>query len=357
MIKEKKNKKYDITNSTENTISIDDVSISPADTNDIIAIVDSFGVIKWINISILFYTGVSHHFFKNKKLSTLLFREDIVLIKNIFKIIKSGNFERQEIQIRLKKTNGAEFWFETAILPFKDKNNEVIAFQLIFHDITDKLKAEERREIERTKVIKALIEGQEMERKRISMELHDGLGQRLAAIKIKLENSSRLDLVNTREAIADVKEEFRQIIDDIRMISSNVSPASLSHWGLTTALAELCVQFEKSTGISCEYSISGSFDNIAEQKAFCIYRIIQEGFANITKHSKATVAKLFLIEKEKNLLVLIEDNGVGIKLEQLSQMTGNGLSNIKQRVGLLGGSVNFGNIKNSGTIIFIRLPK
>lgn len=347
----------EIAKNTETIFRIGNVEVKLPVTNDIIAIVDLSFVIKWINISVLFYTGSDDKFFFNKKLSALLFNDDTVKVKNLIKLLTENNDKNQEIMLRLKKNTGNEYWFDTTIFPLKNYSNVVIAYQFVFHNVTDIVKAEENREIERTKVMKALIEGQEMERKRISMELHDGLGQKMTGIKMKLENSSQLNLEKTRELITEIKDEFRQIIDELRTISANLSPATILHWGLINSLSALCGQFEKNSGISFDFSVDGNFDNVSEQKSFCIYRIVQEGLNNIAKHSKAINGKLFLIEKEKNLLILIEDDGIGINMQQLDKMNGNGLKNIRQRVALLGGTVNFGNIKNSGTIIFVRLPK
>ena len=147
------------------------------------------------------------------------------------------------------------------------------------------------------------------------------------------------------------------MIDEIRMISNNVSPAILSQWGLVPSLSELCKQFKNNSGISYDITVMGQFDKISEKMVFYIYRIVQEGLTNVAKHSEAKIVKLALIEKENYLLILIEDDGKGITFEKNALIRGNGLKNMKQRALLLKGDLNIESEKGSGTIICVRIPK
>jgi len=189
------------------------------------------------------------------------------------------------------------------------------------------------------------------------MELHDGLGQRLAGIKIRLENSADLPLEDTRQAITAVKTEFRDVIDEIRYMSMNVSPTILNDLGLVASLSMLGKQFKENNNIDFEYTVMGDFDSFSEQKAFSIYRIVQEGLNNIAKHAQATEAKLAMIEKEGSSLILIEDDGKGFTNENFSRSKGNGLSNMRQRALLLDGTMSIQSGINSGTVIVIKIPK
>jgi two-component system sensor histidine kinase DegS len=174
---------------------------------------------------------------------------------------------------------------------------------------------------------------------------------------MKLENSSILDLENTRQTVNEVKTDFWKMIDEIRMISNNVSPTILSQWGLIPSLSDLCKQFKNNTAINLDFTVMGNFEKISEKIAFYIYRIVQEGLTNVAKHSGAISVKLAMIEKENYLLILIEDDGKGIIFEKNAIIRGNGLKNMKQRALLLKGDLNIESEKGSGTIICVRIPK
>jgi PAS domain S-box-containing protein len=324
---------------------------------DILSLFDTSGRILYINNSVQIHLGYDSNSLIGKPASKLFFKQDYQKVRNFLKKGKFAEISDKGIECRIKKKNGEFIWFETNILPLMDKDGVVDRFQCVSRNITDKIENEQKLQDERENVMRALIDGQEIERQRISMELHDGLGQRLAGIKMKLENSANLDLENTRHTVNEVKSDFWKMIDEIRMISNNVSPTVLSQWGLVPSISELTKQFKHNCGIKVEYSVIGNFDKTPEKIAFYIYRIIQEGLTNVAKHSEASIVKIALIEKENYLLVLIEDDGKGITFDKNGISSGNGLKNMKQRALLLRGDINIESEKGSGTIICVRIPK
>lgn len=324
---------------------------------DILSLFDISGRILYINNSIFTQLGYPPEFLTGKSVAPLLLKEDYVKIRSF---LKKGNFSKisQKAYVSMiKNKNGEYVWFETNVLPLKNKDGVIDRIQCVSRNISDKIENEKKLEEERQNVLRAMIDGQELERQRISMELHDGLGQRLAGIKMKLENSAALNLEQTRISVNETKHEFWKMIDEIRMISNNVSPAILSQWGLVPSLSDLCNQFKCNSGIEFDFSVIGNFDNISEKTGFYIYRIVQEGLTNVAKHSEATLVKLAFIEKENNYLILIEDNGKGIIFEKNIPGKGNGLKNIKQRAMLLKGEVNIESEKGTGTVVWVRIPK
>jgi PAS domain S-box-containing protein len=324
---------------------------------DILSLFDTSGRIIYINNSVFTHLGYNPDSLIGKSASNLFYKSDYQKIRSFLKKSDYSGISYKGYTCKIIKENGDFVWFETNVLPLTNKEGVVDRFQCVSRNITDKIENELKLEEERQNVLTALIDGQEIERQRISMELHDGLGQRLAGIKMKLENSGTMDLEQTRKTVNEVKTDFWSMIDEIRMISNNVSPAILSQWGLLPSLSELCKQFKNNSGINYDISVMGNFENIPEKMVFYIYRIVQEGLTNVAKHSGASNVKLALIEKENYLLILIEDDGKGIIFEKNAILRGNGLKNMKQRALLLRGDLNVESEKGSGTIICVRIPK
>ncbi|HOY33017.1 MAG TPA: PAS domain S-box protein [Bacteroidales bacterium] len=324
---------------------------------DALSVIDRSGKILYVNDSACDHLGYVPGKVIGRKISHFIVDEDIHRIREIIRDMLLKKSPSRGFMCRIKKKNKEIIWLDTKLLFIRDEKGKINSVQCVSRDITEKIEAEARLEKERRKVMSALIDGQELERQRLSMELHDGLGQRLAGIKIKLENSTKCELEETRRTINEVKTEFREVIEEIRSMSMNVSPTILSNIGLTASLSMLCKQFVENNKIEFDYSVLGDFDHISEKKAFYIYRIVQEGLNNIAKHSNASLAKLALIEKEENVLILIEDNGIGFNRGNSDTSKGSGLSNMRQRTLLLNGELNIESGMNSGTVIMIKIPK
>ncbi|HOV10773.1 MAG TPA: PAS domain S-box protein [Bacteroidales bacterium] len=324
---------------------------------DILSVFDRTGKIIYINKSVFNHLGFKPAKIVGKNFTDFLLRDDLPKIRELLKRNLANYPSQPNIILRIRKKNRGYIWFDTNILFLKNDQGRLTGFQCVSRNISEKIESDNRLEAERKKVMSALIDGQELERQRLSMELHDGLGQRLAGIKIRLENSADLPLEDTRQAITAVKTEFRDVIDEIRYMSMNVSPTILNDLGLVASLSMLGKQFKENNNIDFEYTVMGDFDSFSEQKAFSIYRIVQEGLNNIAKHAQATEAKLAMIEKEGSSLILIEDDGKGFTNENFSRSKGNGLSNMRQRALLLDGTMSIQSGINSGTVIVIKIPK
>jgi PAS domain S-box-containing protein len=324
---------------------------------DILSLFDTNGKIVYVNNSVFNHLGYNPSFLIGKSAVNLFIKADYQKIRSFLKKGDYSKISNIGYTCKIRSKNKEYVWFESNVLPLKNKDGVIDRIQCVSRNISEKIENELKLEEERQNVLRALIDGQEIERQRISMELHDGLGQRLAGIKMKLENSSLLDLEKTRQTVNEVKTDFWKMIDEIRMISNNVSPTVLSQWGLIPSLSDLSKQFKKNSGINLDFTVMGNFEKISEKIAFYIYRIVQEGLTNVAKHSDATSVKLALIEKENYLLILIEDDGKGINFGNNAVIRGNGLKNMKQRAILLKGDLNIESENGSGTIICVRIPK
>jgi|GEM_PF-1460351 len=210
----------------------------------------------------------------------------------------------------------------------------------------------EELQFEKQKRLTALIDGQEKERSRISREIHDGMGQRLLAVKLKLEN---LKNIIHHSEIEETFNMVQQSISDAKNISNDLAPVEMQEFGIESALKNLSHSFEKNTGIKVDYVSYGMNMDLNINTKTYLYRIVQEAFSNIIKHSKATMVNLQLLGNNEQLTLVIQDNGVGFEYNQDARKRGNGLNNIIERVNILKAEFEIASIKKQGTTITIKI--
>lgn len=210
-----------------------------------------------------------------------------------------------------------------------------------------------------------ILQVQEEERRRIAREMHDGLAQQLSQVLINAEFSVKLldkDINLARRELNSLKSELRGSISNIRRLIYNLRPMSLDDLGLIPTIKRDVELFQK-TNPNKELVFTVSDDLIenriemSETLILTVYRIFQEAVSNIRKHSQARKASIDMRMNEGNLLIRIEDDGVGMPAEITKSMNhGFGLSIMKERVDLLRGEIIFDSSKGLGTKINIKIP-
>lgn len=222
----------------------------------------------------------------------------------------------------------------------------------------EKIKKEKEQQEEFTRKI---IESQENERKRFASELHDGLGQDLIIIK----NKAQLSFDRTDE-VSKLKEEMKEIselasltINEAREISQNLRPNILDSLGLTRTLLSMFERAKNSTAINFNIEVDNIDNVFAREVDINVYRILQECLTNTIKHSDSTEVFVIIKKSEKEISILISDNGKGFDVsKKLSdrENKGFGLKGIPERVKLFGGRFNIYSEKGKGTKVRIVLP-
>ena len=200
-----------------------------------------------------------------------------------------------------------------------------------------------------------MIDGQEMERQRLSRDLHDGLGQSILAVKMKLEQAKGADPEKNKAVMLEALELIRGIIREIRSISYNLMPPVLAAFGLERGLRTLCKEASSASMIDIQFKCEWLPAEIDNMMQIYLYRIIQEAVHNITRHSQADSAEVSLFGKPGLLCISIHDNGHGFDFSN-SELRGNGINNMIERVELLGGICNFASGSKKGTTIEIQIP-
>jgi len=197
------------------------------------------------------------------------------------------------------------------------------------------------------------------ERKRIGEELHDGLGQILSVLKLTLTSVEK-KLLPDQQKQQELVEKAVSLTDnafsELRNISHNLAPIFLQEKGLAASIRNLLepLQESKKFKVSMEFSeISNHIDNFTE---LTIYRVVQEALNNILVHSEATEINFQLLENEEELVLMIEDDGIGFDINENKEKKGIGLENINSRIENIGGSVHIDTAISRGTIITIIIP-
>ena len=144
-------------------------------------------------------------------------------------------------------------------------------------------------DVQQQELLKAVIETQETERKRLAEDLHDSVGQVLSAIKLKLHRLDKLNEVEgVNELLVDTRKLTDECIQEIRNIIHNVLPPVLTDFGLIDALKALCTKMDETTSIQVTFSKKLDDKRFPRQIELTLYRIAQELFGNAVKHSEAT---------------------------------------------------------------------
>ncbi len=209
---------------------------------------------------------------------------------------------------------------------------------------------------ERLLRLQSVIDGQEMERQRLSRELHDGLGQLLIAIKLKLESLIFTDRSKLLYTIEGIKDLFDGTIDEVKRISYDLMPAVLYEFGLSKAIRNLCEDVENRRRIAITSTIECDSDKLDKVIKTYLFRIVQEALNNIVKHAEASKVAVFLQLENNEIHLKIEDNGKGFELEEQSQsLKSNGIYNMRERVNLLNGSFEIESIPTKGTTISVKI--
>lgn len=223
---------------------------------------------------------------------------------------------------------------------------------VLINDITKQKKAEEM-------VLASLVEGENKERARIAQELHDGLGQYLAAANMNLDAaSSEIDALSDRK-----KEQFKKglnllkhAVTETAQISRNLLPRVVDDYGLALAIESLVDNYQSGSEINIKFYHNIKNLELPREVQFNLYRIAQEGISNAFKYSEASEINVQLLKDELDLILTIDDNGVGFDINSDSFKPGLGLQTIKTRAGALGGTFEFDSKRNKGTFLNVVVP-
>jgi two-component system NarL family sensor kinase len=209
----------------------------------------------------------------------------------------------------------------------------ILVLSLFYQYLT--MKRAQKRETQINAFSNLMIDGMETERRRISRELHDTILPQVAVLPAG-----------------------RAVADEIRSICMELQPPDFSRISLADALADLCTQFTRRSGIECVCSINEdlNFSSVSPENQLHLYRIIQEAFTNIEKHSGSNSASLVArLYTSKSILICVSDDGQGLR----GTMPGGerlGMRSMRQRAAITGAALDFISESGNGLMVRIEIP-
>jgi PAS domain S-box-containing protein len=233
-------------------------------------------------------------------------------------------------------------------------------------DITDRRKAEEalrRSEGELRFLSSRLLKAQEEERRRLSIELHDELGQDLMVLKLKMraiQEKMHDASINQKSECEEVISYINVVAENVRRISRDLSPFILEDLGLTAAIRWLFEAFTEHSDIESTLDITEIDNLFSHESQITIYRVIQECLTNIAKHSHAANVSVIIKKMDEDVIFNIEDDGKGFRVQEAFMknpgIKGLGLTAMHERIRMLGGLIHILSHEGAGTKIFFSVP-
>lgn len=358
----------DITEQKKREREITDYKLA-LDQSSIVSITDQDGVIKRVN----------ENFCKNSK-----FTEE-ELIGQDHRIINSGYHSKEFMQdlrdtiaegkiwkgeVCNKAKDGTMYWVDTTIFPFLNEKSEPFEYIAIRTDITERKKKElelhsahellQRSYEEIRQLASHLQDVREEERAGIAREIHDELGQQLTGIKMDLSWIAMAivkEESELQEKVSGTLDLLNTTIKTVRRIATDLRPSILDDLGLIAALEWQGMEFEKRSGIHTEFISAIQEFNSSPAIAIGIFRICQESLTNIARHAEARNVILILEEnKDRSLLLKIEDDGKGFEPGKVGSKKTLGLLGMKERTLMMGGSFEISSKPGKGTHLRVTIP-
>jgi PAS domain S-box-containing protein len=295
---------------------------------------------------------------------SLVYPDDRETLAEIASRRLRGEDVPQQYEVRRINKDGTIIWCEMMATVIEYEGRPAIMGNII--NITERKRAEKalrKSESELRFLSSQLLTAQERERKRLSIELHDELGQALMVLKLKVRAIERAlgpDQGNLKKNCNETISYITEVSETVRRLSRDLSPSILEDLGLTAAIWWLV---ETSTQ---RFHIENSLDPAELDRLFsqegqiAVYRIFQECLTNIARHARATHIFIEIAKEDGQVVFQVEDNGEGFDVERVlskpASKKGVGLSAMYERTRMLGGSLDMSSKQGAGTRITFRIP-
>lgn len=204
-----------------------------------------------------------------------------------------------------------------------------------------------------------LVKAQEDERRSLSRELHDEVGQQITALRVEIANLGRIP-VEERETFSSHLKEAKglaeQTMKTVRDLAMGLRPSILDDFGLGPAIEWQAREFSRRTGVPAHVEVNGSLNGLTEGDRTSLFRIVQEALTNITKHASASEIRIALTAGDQGVMLRVEDNGKGMD-PQDARGRGLGLVGIEERAREMGAGFVLQTQPGQGTALEISIPR
>ena len=253
-----------------------------------------------------------------------------------------------------RRKDGTVFYASGVTQPLGEGGNG--GFVKIARDMTDLMIIERaRREKE---LLQKLVDAQEQERKRIARDLHDELGQQLTALRLKLDHMGAEASEPLSGEVTEAQEIAKSIDEGVDFLAWELRPAALDDLGLLPALEKFVREWSNYSGVKGNVSATAAIERRFEPAVeTALYRIVQEALNNVYKHADAQQAQISVRLRRGKLLVIVDDDGRGFDPKNPSvRGRGIGLIGMKERVQMIGGTLEIESAEGQGTTLYVKVP-
>ena len=265
----------------------------------------------------------------------------------------SHAYSDEEVLLIEELARRAALAMEYAVL-FQEAQAWTATLEVRVDERTRALQASQRQLRELSSYQQRLLE---MERRRIAQEIHDELGGTLTGLKMMVK---RIEQHPEGEAGRPSLDEMSQLIDTavqtVRRIASDLRPAVLDSLGLVPALEWLTEELEKRSGITCVLKAQVANQDCADDLRTTLFRIVQESLTNVARHAQATLVVVSLKQHEEELELQIQDNGTGVREEDLLPGQSFGVIGMRERIAQVNGTFSLARREHGGTVVRVTVP-
>ncbi len=258
--------------------------------------------------------------------------------------------------------DGKEYIIEEVRTPLAEMESDLYGVVVAFRNITERKQAEQylKASNERLRALSTQLQNiREEERIAISREVHDELGQALAALKMDLSwLNGRLpaEQEQMHQRIRPMLQLIDKTIQSVRSLCSELRPGILDALGLMAAIEWETGEFQRRTGVKCRLITKIKDFNLGRERNTMIFRILQETLTNISCHAKASNVRVELKNQDGQLIMEVKDNGKGIAQADIADPKSLGILGMQERAHLFRGELDINGISGKGTTVTLRMP-
>jgi PAS domain S-box-containing protein len=269
----------------------------------------------------------------------------------LFQQLCTGAIDRYSLEKRYVRKNGVQFWGRLNVSLWRNEDGGSPLVFAFVEDITDRRLSE----LALASVSRRLIEAQERERLRISRELHDDIGQRLALLAIQLQQLQE-DPLEVRGRIAELQKQTAEIAADIQSLSHELHSSKLQFLGIAAATKSFCQDFETQQKVEIDFRTADLPTALPPDISLCFFRVLQESLRNAAKHSSVRHFEVRLWGTSSEIHLTVSDSGVGFDSDAAKTNRGLGLISMEERLKMLNGTFSIESRPHHGTRIHARVP-
>src|SRR5688572_26410396 len=289
-------------------------------------------------------------------------RDAVVNLSRELALINNNTLQQERERLRLSQESLNKFLSGMMITALA--LGTLVAALTIYRVFSlERTHARQRRAIETSqdslrRLSQRLVQLQEIERRSLSRELHDQVGQTMTALGIQLGNIENLraeDGPAFRERLEDLKRLNADAMRTVRDLAMGLRPSMLDDLGLEAALQWQGREFSRHTGVPCHVMVQEIPETLREAQKTCIYRVVQEALTNCARHARAGTVRVSLRMEGETIALSVSDDGIGFNTTG-TMREGLGLLGMRERVQALDGDLNISSVPGKGTVIRVQIP-